>query len=376
MNMKDNDLDDFFRIVRQAPFGNFDPVKWDWMKRRLNDKFHKAHGEMISIIYSVLKDILRTLKNSKTGLQNLGVNNSGLSQKRKVACYVLDVNHPAINAELAAGLGNGAPYDPVIRWDWPINKVTAPAQLWEFEISGRVSLRSFMTGLARHQFALGVGRNSLLVPHRLFLYISDRPATQEEMQNFVVEIKNDYDLFFHLNMRRDGQWPDHQRLLFKVVTHELIGEPVYQEFRNRYAAALQLEGEVVAGRMLEPANNPFINERASIFHPLERYRTFGEYYRLTKPTHKQDMGTHIPPEKWIFDLGMQPKMMMTLKGNEFEISTRSSTMYEIQNPDGDSEGEADECQRRNNRWRHQKEEWVLQHTHNRHFKHMLVFAKK
>ncbi|RPA71077.1 hypothetical protein BJ508DRAFT_336424 [Ascobolus immersus RN42] len=129
MNMKDNDLDDFFRIVRQAPAGEFNPVKCDWIKRRLHDKFHKAHGEMISIIYSVLKDILRILKNSKTGLQNVGVNNSGLSQKRKVACYVLDVNHPAINAELAAGLGNGAPYDPVIHWDWPINKVTAPAQL-------------------------------------------------------------------------------------------------------------------------------------------------------------------------------------------------------------------------------------------------------
>ncbi|RPA71076.1 hypothetical protein BJ508DRAFT_336423 [Ascobolus immersus RN42] len=233
-----------------------------------------------------------------------------------------------------------------------------------------------MTGIARHKFALGVGKNSLLVPHRLFLYISDRSATQEEMQNFVVEIKNDYDLFFHLNMRQDGQWPDHQRLLFKVVTHELIAEPVYQDFRNRYAAALQLEGEAVAGRMLEPANNPFINERASIFHPLERYRTFGKFYRLTKPIHKQDMGTHIPSEKWIFDMGMQPKMMMTLKGNEFEIATKTSTMYEVQNPDGDSEGEAGECQRRNNRWREQKEEWVLQHTHNRHFKHMLVFAKK
>ncbi|RPA70509.1 hypothetical protein BJ508DRAFT_316454, partial [Ascobolus immersus RN42] len=96
-NMKENDLDDFFRILRLSPPAGYDEQKWAYLTRRLNNFFHKAHGEVISMFYSVLKDCL----SQRRRIVELGVNNNGLTQRRNIACYVLDVDREGIDPNLA-----------------------------------------------------------------------------------------------------------------------------------------------------------------------------------------------------------------------------------------------------------------------------------
>lgn len=68
--------------------------------------------------------------------------------------------------------------------------------------------------------------------------------------------------------------------------------------------------------------------------------------------------------------------MQTPQGSEFGIATKDSGEYEMQHPDGDSEGEAEECARRDAVWVAQKARWRIEHVHSRHFMATINFSKK